>query len=277
MQDEPATARNNGTVKAAPGLKRPRWRGHIFKMLLTILDLHPSSAPEMDGRNNSFSPSMVPPSHRQEHSFKNHPPAPPRHKMDLARRRGYGTSAHSLDNMLANRPSRITRDLPAASAIQDAATVKRVVKFYLVFLSAVAKRQEDVKGVQLQLKIDEAIRSARNSLPEDERWLLPAAGNRPLSEPNLSSIDGRMASGDCPALEVRRIRDVYVHALHELIGSLGERLDDSLVKLLFRLAARDALQEERLVAMKYSLLDGIPEPYLRQSGPSSLPQEAMGE
>jgi len=147
------------------------------------------------------------------------------------------------------------------------------VRFYLVFLSAVAKRQDDVRGALLQNEIGAALESATDALSKEERDLLPDASCWQQPESFLTSIDDRMKSGDIRAPGLERIRDIYIQVLKELLTNLLGRIDDSMVRLLFRLAARDALREDGNIAMKYSLLKDIPEAYLKQPGSSTAIDE----
>jgi hypothetical protein len=158
----------------------------------------------------------------------------------------------------------LTERAAAPPAIHETAPIKEISAFYLAFLSALVNRQEDVRGMDLRQEVRKALDSASSSLSECDKWLLPA-GDWQQPELFLSSIDDRMAPGEFMTPGPERVREIYVRVLKELLTRLEGQIDDSLVRLLFRLAARDALREGGHIALKYSLLEGIPEAYLRQS------------
>ena len=260
-QDSSQSDHDKDAIKASFRVKRLDLLGYFSRMLLAMLNV-PPAAENHNGREPA-GPSTMPLVLRTGSSFTNHSSLPARH--NLAKKRALDSSGESLSNMLSHRPARPQRpveDAPAPPTIQADTTVREVAQFYIVFLWSVAKRQEDVRGLRLQDQISETMESLIRSFPENERWMLPADWLRP--EEYLSSMDGRVASGKVPALD--NIRSAYIQALRTLMTRLEERLDDSTVKLLFRLAARDALRERWRLASEYSLLEAIPATYLRQLG-----------
>jgi hypothetical protein len=232
-QDSSQSDHDKDAIKASFRVKRLDLLGYFSRMLLAMLNV-PPAAENHNGREPA-GPSTMPLVLRSGSSFTNHSPLPARH--NLAKGRGAVTPGESLSN-------------------------REVAQFYIVFLWSVAKRQENVKGLRLQDHITETMGSLIRSLPDNDRWILPADWLRP--EEYLSSIEGRVASGKAPALD--NIKSVYTLALQTLMTRLEERLDDSTVRLLFRLAARDTLRERWRFAGEYSLLEGIPAVYLRQLG-----------
>jgi hypothetical protein len=260
-QDSSQSDHDKDAIKASFRVKRLDLLGYFSRMLLAMLNV-PPAAENHNGREPA-GPSTMPLVLRSGSSFTNHSPLPARH--NLAKGRGAVTPGESLSNMLSHRPARPQRPIenaPVPSKVQSDTTIREVAQFYIVFLWSVAKRQEDVKGLRLQDHITETMGSLIRSLPDNDRWILPADWLRP--EEYLSSIEGRVASGKAPALD--NIKSVYTLALQTLMTRLEERLDDSTVRLLFRLAARDAMRERWRFAGEYSLLEGIPAVYLRQLG-----------
>jgi hypothetical protein len=153
-------------------------------------------------------------------------------------------------------------------AFQERSPAKEIVQFYLSFLSGVAKRQEDIKGVSLQYEIIKALESIADSLPADDKLLVPTVIWWQLPEPFIFVVDTQKTSERYPMTRIDRVKDFYNQVISELIGRLHGQLDESIVRLLFRLAARDALQHWEYLATRYALFEGIPETYLRQPGPS---------
>jgi hypothetical protein len=146
------------------------------------------------------------------------------------------------------------------------AEIKAAIRFYLVFLRAVVARQDNVKGVRLGSEIQQVLETVRISLPESERGLLPEAAGWQHAKRFLGSIEDRPASSGFPASSIDRVRDIYLQVLHILLTRLVAQLDDSVVRLLFRLAARDAMLVDGGTAFDHALLKGVPEAYFRQTG-----------
>jgi hypothetical protein len=274
-QDEPEK-RQRTDPGTNPISKKHGLMGDISRMLLASLYPSPFAPIEaQESRDQALSPAL-PTDIRKGRSFTNHGFTHTRHRTDLARLGGRAAPPQSLQNMPAHRPVReqwLTGISPANSRIHNFAAIKEIVRFYLVFLSAVAKRQDDVRGALLQNEIGAALESATGALSRDEQLLLPDASCWQQPESFLTSIDKGMKTGQIRAPGPGRIRDIYVRALKELLTRLEGRIDDSLVRLLFRLAARDALREDGNIAMKYSLLKGIPDVFLKQPGSSSVIDE----
>jgi len=259
-----------------PNSKKRGLMGGISRMLLASLYPSPFSPLEAPESRDHARSSALPTDIRKGRSFTNHGFTHTRHRTDLARLGGRAAPPQSLQNMPAYSPVReqwLTGISPANSRNQNFAAIKEIVRFYLVFLSAVAKRQDDVRGALLQNEIGAALESATDALSKEERDLLPDASCWQQPESFLTSIDDRMKSGDIRAPGLERIRDIYIQVLKELLTNLLGRIDDSMVRLLFRLAARDALREDGNIAMKYSLLKDIPEAYLKQPGSSTAIDE----
>ncbi|MBM4250035.1 MAG: hypothetical protein FJ149_11550 [Euryarchaeota archaeon] len=146
--------------------------------------------------------------------------------------------------------------------------MQEAVRVYLAFLTAIAARQDDVKGVRLRREIQNALETVAASLPDSERGLLPGAPGWQRPERFVASIGDRTEASKIPAPSLDRVRVIYVHVFRVLISRLGAQLDDSMVRLLFRLAARDALQKTGGVASEHMLLEGDPGAHLRQTGPA---------
>jgi hypothetical protein len=262
-QDGPEIKGDEAAIKAPFRVKKVDLPGFISKILLAVLNLPPAS--DDHDHKDLAGPSAMPANLRPGHSFTNHSSAPAEHH--LPKGRGFGMSGQSLSNLLSHKPARQPKSIesvPAQQTVPDDTTVREVAQFYIVFLWSVAKRQEDIRGLKLQDSISEAVDSLICSLPENEQWILPDDWLRP--EEYLSSIYDRLASGNVPALE--NVKNIYIRVLHELRMRLEQHLDGSTVKLLFRLAARDTMREREQFARKYSLLEGIPESYLKQLNPS---------
>jgi hypothetical protein len=261
---DPSEKGKDAVSMASSNANRPGLLGQLSRMIIALLDAPSATRQELLDHGG---PSRGP---RQEHSLKNHSSEPSRYATDLARGKAYSTRTHSLDNKLSHEPARhrsLTEMAVAPSVIRETTVIKEITDFYLVFLSALVRRQEDVRGVDLREEVRKALESAIGSLHENERWLLPASDWQ-QTESFLLDIDERLAMGEIAAPGTARVREIYVQVLRRLLANLEERLDDSMVRLLFRLAARDAMQEMENIAVQYSLLDGIPGTHLRQPGPA---------
>jgi hypothetical protein len=155
-------------------------------------------------------------------------------------------------------------DLPGKERFP--APVPEVMRFYLVFLSGIWERHPDVKEVALRQEIKMALEEAKTKLSEEERTLLPGFAGIAEPEPFLASFKARIALAGATELRIEAIRNAYLTTLVSLLERLSARIDPTVVKLLFRLAAKNALRDGLSLAAGYSLLDGIPENYLRQVG-----------
>jgi hypothetical protein len=205
-------------------------------------------------------------------SLTNHAHMPKRHGLDLPGRERTVAPGHSLRNLLARGPAAHPSAVSAQSIrssrkAESHANVTEIARFYLLFLSGIWERDADVRGGRLRIELSMALESARARLPERERGLLPDPADRLEPDEFLASFERGMASGEIEAPPAMRIRQVYLNALEEILTRLRGPLDDSVVKLLFRLGAKKALRRSRNIAEKYSLLEGIPDIYIRQVGP----------
>lgn len=179
----------------------------------------------------------------------------------MSRLEGYSIVAGSLNASLSSAPVRPPGPAagPLAHDHSGGMPVAGIVRFYLSFLSAMARRQEDVRGMQLGPEIERAFDSERDRLLKPDRGLLPAAGEWQRPAEFISRLDDRLGTNPVGAVTVRTI---YDQVLQEILSGLKGRLDDSLVRLLFRLSLRDAMKENGDSADMCMLLGGIPRAYL---------------
>ena len=139
-----------------------------------------------------------------------------------------------------------------------------VVRFYLRLLTNILDRCREVGGSSLQDDAREAIARMRLSLPDRERALLVCLREGTDLGGCLRALENRILAGELTDADLEWVRATYLATLRSVMDRLGALVDDSLGKLLFRLASRDLIREGADLAGRFSLLEGIPEKYLKQ-------------
>jgi hypothetical protein len=239
--------------------KWPELSGHLSRMLMVMFD--PAS-----GKQGELVTA-----HRGTVSLTNRSPAFHRHGLDLPGRQNRTRPGCSLSNILTEVPAACPdRSLPhvkdAHSDRREAPPVSEAVRFYRLFISGLLERHPDVKGVHLKTEIGIALDEARAMLPAKAAALLPDTST--LSEPKKFLV------APAPSLErhgidghdIGTVRLAYLTVLQKILERLSDRVDPTVVKLVFRLAARKALGERMVLVERYFLLEGIAQNYLRQVG-----------
>jgi hypothetical protein len=240
--------------------KGPGLTGQLSRMLMVMF----GSAPEFPGAAGPMPLRGV--------SLTNHYPVTARQPLDLPGRIDRFRPGQSLCNILSQAPfapsSRLL--LPTEELLCDdraAPPVQEIQRFYRTFLSGLLERHPDVKGVQLRAEVCMAVEEARVNLTCEEASCLPEPLS--LSEPGRLSDASELAlaQGGAGGPDIEIIRRAYLAVLQRILARLSARVDPTIVKLVFRLAARKALKGDPDIVEKHSLLEGIAEKYLRQVGP----------
>ena len=239
--------------------KWPGLLGHLSRMLMVMFD---------SGREDPGDFGTAP---RGTVSLTNRHPASQRHGLNLPGRESRTHPGRSLSNILTARPAAHRgRMHPSAedmsSAREEALTVSEAVRFYRIFLAGMLERQPDVRGVRLNAEMGIAIEEARALLPGEAGTLLPDMSS--LSEP-AKSFDAPEPSLARPGIDgpdIETIRRAYLTVLQRILARLSARMDPTVVKLIFRLAAKNAQRDRMALVDRYSLLEGIAENFLRQVG-----------
>jgi len=237
--------------------QRPGLMGQLSRILM-VMSGPAANAPQATG-----------PAPHRGISLTNRCPSPHGHRLDFPRRDIRSRQDRSLCNSLSKGPL-ARRDLPPPQTGglsvdgQQSRPVPEIERFYRVFLSGILERHPDVRGVRLHTEIRLALDEAREELPGEAGALIPDLSTllepgRPADGPEKSP-SRRGARG--PNIET--VRRAYLTVLQRILARLSPRLDSTVLKLVFRLAARTALRDGRELVDRYSLLEGIPDHYLRQ-------------
>jgi len=170
----------------------------------------------------------------------------------------------SLNNILWKGPNSPNgRRGPPAGDIgaggRKPADQAKIEGFYRAFLLGILRHQPEIRGIGLQSEILLAIEEARSGLPARSRACVPDLRDIiPGHNPPAGTVLPVRAA------DIEAIRAANILVIQRIIDRLSTRLDPTVLKLLVRLAARDALKEGSAMAEEHSLFEGIPEDYLRQ-------------
>jgi hypothetical protein len=139
-----------------------------------------------------------------------------------------------------------------------------VVRFYMRLLSNILSRCHQVGGSHLRSAVLDALTEHRLSLPDRERLLLWCLRRGTDLGPCLDALENRILAGELTDTDMGWVRATYVSALCAVADRLKAVEDESAGKLIFRLSARELLRDGADLVARFSLLDGIPQTYLKQ-------------
>ncbi|MBM4249797.1 MAG: hypothetical protein FJ149_10285 [Euryarchaeota archaeon] len=155
-------------------------------------------------------------------------------------------------------------DLDLRSVPPGPGYILDVVRFYVRLLANLLDRSHEAGGRPLRSAALQSIRLVRCSLPEEERFLLSCNQDGVETGPCLRSLERRIMAGELTDADLPRVREAFLRALGAVGDGLKGFVDDSTVKLVFRLAARELLRDGSGLAVRFGLLEGIPHSYLKQ-------------
>ena len=138
-----------------------------------------------------------------------------------------------------------------------------VVRFYNHLLNGILYRTLEAGGEPASEELFATFARVRSSLPEKERQLVMCVGTSVDFLPCLERLEMKIMEGNLSDGDVGWVRDAYLRTLHAIIEMLESTLDETLVKLVFRLAVREPIMESGDLVTKFSLLEAIPENYIR--------------
>jgi hypothetical protein len=138
-----------------------------------------------------------------------------------------------------------------------------VVRFYNHLLTCILDRTREAGGEPASEKLLSTFARVRSALPERERQLLMCVGTSVDFMPCLERLEMRIMEGKMSDDDVCWVRKTYLRTLQAIIEMLESTLDETMAKLVFRLAAREPIMESRDLVTKFALLDAIPENYVR--------------